>query len=185
MIDETPPVLFRAARIVAQRDGAPEPEALAVADGRIRATGDVASLRGRFPGGAEEVDLGDATVIPGLHDAHIHLANTAEDLLHLDLSAAAVPGVDDLLGRVGTEAAAAGPGAWIRGSRYDDVKTGLLTRWDLDRIAPDNPAIVMQVAGHWGVANSSRCASWASTRTPSRRTAASSAAPPTDASTAG
>lgn len=164
MIEEAVPVLFRAARVIAQRGGGhvahgpetgrPEPEAFAVEGGRIRAVGDVASLRARFAG-AEEIDLGDATVIPGLHDAHIHLANTAEDLLHLDLSAAAVKGVDDLLARVGAEAAATGPGAWVRGSRYDDVKTGPITRWDLDRVAPDNPAIVVQVAGHWGVVNSS------------------------------
>jgi predicted amidohydrolase YtcJ len=148
------PVLYRAAHVISQHDGhGPEPEAFAVAGGRIHATGAVAALRDRFPG-AEEVDLGDATVIPGLHDAHIHLANTAEDLLHLDLSAAAVTGVDDLLARVGAEAGSAGPGAWIRGSRYDDVKTGRLTRWDLDRVTPANPAIVVQVAGHWGVANS-------------------------------
>jgi predicted amidohydrolase YtcJ len=154
MIDEAVPVLYRAAHVISQRDGhGPEPEAFAVAGGRIHATGAVAALRDRFPG-AEEVDLGDATVIPGLHDAHIHLANTAEDLLHLDLSAAAVTGVDDLLARVGAEAGSAGPGAWIRGSRYDDVKTGRLTRWDLDRVTSANPAIVVQVAGHWGVANS-------------------------------
>jgi predicted amidohydrolase YtcJ len=152
VIFETMPVLFRAAHIVSQQGG-PEPEAFAVDGGRIRAVGDLASLRDRFPR-AEEVDLGASTVIPGLHDAHIHLANAAEDLLHLDLSAAAVNGVDDLLARVGAEAVAAGPGAWIRGSRYDDVKTGRLTREDLDRVAPDNPAIVVQVAGHWGVVNS-------------------------------
>ena len=149
MISETVPVVYRAARVIAQSSG-PDPEAFAVADGRIRATGDLASLRDRFPG-AREVDLGTSTVIPGLHDALIHLANAAEDLLHLDLSAAAVPDVDDLLARV---AASAGAGAWIRGSRYDDVKTGPLTRWDLDRVAPDDPVLVVQVAGHWGVANS-------------------------------
>ncbi len=154
MIAETVPVLYRAAHIVSQRDdGRPEPEAFAVVYGRVRATGDIASLRERFPG-AEEVDLGDATVIPGLHDAHIHLANTADDLLHLDLSAAAVGSVDALLARVGAEATAAGPGVWVRGSRYDDVKTGSVTRRQLDQVAPDNPAIVVQVAGHWGVANS-------------------------------
>jgi predicted amidohydrolase YtcJ len=152
MIFETMPVLFRAAHIVAQQGG-PEPEAFAVDGGRIRAAGDIRSLRDRFPR-AEEVDLGASTVVPGLHDAHIHLANAAEDLLHLDLSAAAVRDVDDLLARVGAEAAAAGPGTWVRGSRYDDAKTGRLTRWDLDRVAPDNPAIVVQVAGHWGVVNS-------------------------------
>ncbi|MDN3351594.1 amidohydrolase [Actinomadura sp. DC4] len=151
MLTETSPVLYRAAHVIAQTSG-PDPEAFAVEGGRIRATGDVASLRARFPG-AREVDFGTSTVIPGLHDAHIHLANAADALLHLDLSAAAVRDVDALLARVGE--AAVEPGSWVRGGRYDDVKTGPLTRWDLDRVAPDNPVIVLQVAGHWGVANSS------------------------------
>ena len=142
-------VLFRAARVLASGG----PEAFVTAGGRIRAVGEVAALRSRFPR-AREVDLGSATVIPGLHDAHVHLVNTAEDLLHLDLSAGAVDGVEDLLARVGARARTAGAGEWIRGSRYDDAKTGPLTRWDLDRAAPDHPVLVVQVAGHWGVASS-------------------------------
>ena len=154
MIEEITPVIHRAARIVSQqRGGGPEPEALAVAGGVVRATGTVAELRSRFPGAAE-ADFGDATLVPGLNDAHIHLAVVAEDLLHLDLSADAVSGVDDLLAQVRAEAGRAAPGEWIRGSRYDDVKTGPLTRWDLDRAAPGRPVLVVQVAGHWGVANS-------------------------------
>ncbi|NLU73323.1 amidohydrolase [Streptomyces sp. HNM0575] len=152
--DELRPVLYRAARIVSQqpRPG-PEPEAVAVAHGLVTATGTVAQLRDRFPA-AEVVDFGDAALVPGLNDAHIHLAIAAEDLLHLDLSAAAVAGVDDLLRQVRAEASRAAPGEWIRGSRYDDTKTGQLTRWDLDRAAPDHPVLVVQVAGHWGVVNS-------------------------------
>ncbi|SCK58971.1 amidohydrolase [Streptomyces sp. WMMB 322] len=154
VLDELRPVLYRAARVVSQQaHGGPEPEALAVAGGRITATGTVSQLRERFPG-AEEVDFGDAALVPGFNDAHIHLAIAAEDLLHLDLSAAAVCGVEGLLGQVRAEAARAAPGDWIRGSRYDDTKTGPLTRWDLDRAAPGHPVLVVQVAGHWGVANS-------------------------------
>lgn len=153
-VRESTPTIFRAAVVVAQADdGAPEPEAFAVAGGRVRATGDLAGLRDRFPR-AEVVDFGAATVIPGLHDAHIHLALAAEDLLHLDLSAAAVPDTNALLNAIKGEAEGAGPGAWVRGSRYDDAKTGVITRHDLDRVAPDNPVLVVQVAAHWGVANS-------------------------------
>ncbi|MCM2580030.1 amidohydrolase [Streptomyces meridianus] len=153
MIHETTPVLYRAAHIVSQQDTGCEPEAFAVDGGRIRATGTLAGLRSRFPG-APEVDFGEATVVPGFNDAHIHLAMTADNLLHLDLSADAVSGVDGLLRRVSDEAGRTGPGEWIRGSRYDDAKTGAVTRWDLDRAAPGHPVIVVHVAGHWGVANS-------------------------------
>jgi predicted amidohydrolase YtcJ len=151
MISEEPPVLYRAAHVLTL--GGPEADAFAVAGDRIRAVGDIVTLRSRFPG-AREVDLGSSAVVPGLHDAHVHLMVTAEDLLHLDLSAAAVGDVSALLARVTAEARTKGAGAWVRGSRYDDAKTGPLTRWDLDRAAPDNPVIVVQVAGHWGVANS-------------------------------
>lgn len=153
MINETMPVLYRAAHIVSQQHTGEEPEALAVADGRIRATGSVAGLRDRFPG-AQEVDFGDACIVPGLNDAHIHLAIAAEDMLHLDLSADAVRDVPGLLAQVRHEAAQAAPGEWIRGSRYDDTKTGPVTRRELDAAAPDHPVLVVQVAGHWGVANS-------------------------------
>lgn len=170
-MDETTPVLYRAARIVSQQDhgpggdgrpggdpadagnARPEPEAFAVDGERIRATGSIGDLRGRFPG-APEVDFGDATVVPGFNDAHIHLAIAAEDMLHLDLSAGAVGGVDALLAGVAAEADRSAPGEWVRGSRYDDAKTGPLTRWDLDRAAPGHPVLVVHVAGHWGVANS-------------------------------
>lgn len=151
---EARPVLYRAARVVSQQPGGgPEPEALVVTGGLVTATGTVARLRDRFPGAAE-VDFGDAALVPGFNDAHIHLAVAAEDLLHLDLSADAVDGTGDLLAQVSAEAARAGPGEWIRGSRYDDTKTGPLTRRDLDRAAPGHPVLVVQVAGHWGVANS-------------------------------
>ena len=83
-----PPVIFRARRVVTQ--AGTDPEAFAVRGGRVLETGPPAALRDRYPG-ADVVDFGDATVVPGFHDAHIHLAMAAEDMLHLDLSAAACP----------------------------------------------------------------------------------------------
>lgn len=161
-MEESTPIIFRAASIVSQAapdDGAPhgdagsEPEALAVTGELITATGSLHELRDRYPR-AQVVDFGDSTIIPGLNDAHIHLALTAGDILHLDLSHEAVRTVDKLLDSVAAEAAATPAGQWIRGSRYDDQKTGIVLRDELDRIAPDNPVLVNQVAGHWGVVNS-------------------------------
>lgn len=144
--------IYRARRVVTLTPA--EPEAFAVAGGRVLATGRLADLRAGFPD-AEQVDLGDGVVVPGFNDAHMHIAMTAEDLLHLDLSVNAVRSVADILARVGEAAAGQAPGTWIRGSRYDDGKMAQpLTRWDLDEAAPDHPVLVVQVAGHWGVVNS-------------------------------
>ncbi|MBO0688780.1 MAG: amidohydrolase family protein, partial [Candidatus Dormibacteraeota bacterium] len=111
--------IYRARRVVTLTPA--EPEAFAVVGDRVVATGRLDDLRGGFPD-AEQVDLGDAVVVPGFNDAHMHLAMTAEDLLHLDFSVNAVHSIADILARVGEAAAGQAPGSWIRGSRYDDGK---------------------------------------------------------------
>src|SRR6516225_3212945 len=45
------------------------PGLVVVIDGKIAATG----AKAAFPAGAETIDLGDATLLPGLIDAHTHL----------------------------------------------------------------------------------------------------------------
>src|SRR5207245_8916566 len=119
---------------------------------RVVATGTVGELRGCFPGAVVE-DCGGATIVPGFNDAHIHIGLTAEDLLHLDLSHAAVGTMDGLLERVRERAAGAGPGERVRGTRYDDAKTGVLTRRELDAVAGAGRAIVRHVAADWEVVN--------------------------------
>ncbi|MGH3328114.1 MAG: amidohydrolase family protein, partial [Streptomycetales bacterium] len=151
-MNETTPTLYRAGTIHTQ-DGS-SPEALAVGGGRVLASGGLADLRGRWPA-AEVVDLGRATVVPGLHDAHVHLAMAAEDMLHLDLSAERVSSLVQITDLVRAAAQRGAPDGWVRGSRYDDAKMAegrVLTRWDLDEAAPDVPVLVVHVAGHWGVA---------------------------------
>ena len=153
VLKEAPVQVFRARRIVTL-DG-PDVEALAVSGGRVVAVGSAAGVRSRFPD-AELVDL-DGVVIPGLNDAHCHLAMASEDLLHLDLSPQSVGSHAELLSVVGREAEQTLPGGWVRGSRYDDAKTSggeQLTRWQLDEVTGDVPTLVVHVACHWGVANS-------------------------------
>jgi predicted amidohydrolase YtcJ len=154
--------VFTAGRIIsmAVAEGGREPEAIVTVGDRIAATGTLEALRDRFPD-AERVDLGDAVVVPGFHDAHMHPSMTAEDLLHADLSAERVASPDQLERALAEQVARVPAGAWVRGSRYDHVKTSGGTpigRDDLDRIAGDHPALVVQVAGHWAVANSAALA---------------------------
>jgi predicted amidohydrolase YtcJ len=151
----TAPLILHPRRLVTLTPGC-EGEAMSVRDGLIEAVGSLADLRVLHPG-AEVRELGDGVVVPGFNDAHLHLLMTAEDLLHLDLSAGAVHSVAELSAVVGREGAAQPAGTWIRGSRYDDAKLTDgrgVTRWDLDQAAPDHPVLVVHVAGHWGVVNS-------------------------------
>jgi imidazolonepropionase-like amidohydrolase len=65
---------YRAARVFdGVSEHATEDGAVLVEDGRIASVGSVADL----PAGAEITDLGDATILPGLIDAHVHLVWSA------------------------------------------------------------------------------------------------------------
>ena len=132
-------------------------DCLAVLDGKVLAVGrkdDLSALAGPE---THVLDLGGRTVLPGFIDAHEHLSWFAENLLKLDLSADRVKSLDQLKSMVSDEAKRMGPGEWVRGNCYDDTKMTdgrRLTRDDLDAAAPDNPAIVVHISGHWAVVNS-------------------------------
>jgi len=146
--------IFRAERVITMTPDAPE--AFAVLGERVVATGSAVELAARFPE-AERTDFGTGVVVPGFIDAHIHPSIVAEDLLNLDVSSEVVTSLAELTGRVLERATSTPTGTWIRASRYDDAKMAegrVLTRWDLDEVAPDHPVLVVQVAGHWGVVNS-------------------------------
>jgi predicted amidohydrolase YtcJ len=64
--------------------------------------------------------------------------------------------VAEIAALVGARAQATAPGGWIVGSGYDhDRLEGKRhpTRWDLDKVAPDNPVWLGRCCGHMGVAN--------------------------------
>jgi hypothetical protein len=147
-------LIFSAAQVITMTDAAPA--AFAVADGRVASTGALAELREQFPD-AEAVDFGKAVVVPGFHDAHLHVGFTADQLMQVDLSYPNVQSLAEVSRRIRDQAITTAPDSWIIGSRYDDgkmVEDRPLTRFDLDEVAPDRPVLVRQVAGHWGVVNS-------------------------------
>lgn len=62
------PVALHAARMFDARKGAVVQPGLVVVDGER-----IVQVGGPVPGGAQAIDLGDATLLPGLMDAHTHL----------------------------------------------------------------------------------------------------------------
>lgn len=127
-------------------------DALAVDRGRIVAVGDQA--RALSP--RRRVDLGGATVVPGFHDAHNHLAWFGMTLDELPLGEQNVRSVDDVCSAVARRAAELPAGSWIVGNGYDQNKLvgGHPTAEALDRAAPQHKVWLKHRSGHMCVVNS-------------------------------
>ncbi|MEO7125658.1 MAG: amidohydrolase [Nakamurella sp.] len=129
--------------------------ALAVRGERIIAAGSAEECVTAAGPGARHVDLGGATVIPGLTDSHIHTSMYARDLVSVDLRK--TKSLDIALDLIRTHAATLEPGAWLLGGRWDS------NRWDvpvlpdrrsLDHAVPDRPAWLPTIDGHTAWVNS-------------------------------
>lgn len=124
------------------------------ADGRVLAVGGAEALRARWPG-ARHVDLGDATVIPGLIDAHGHVAGLGLARMRAEL--AGTRDVADVVARLRAFEAGLAPGEWLLGRGWDQNDwpgQAFPTAADLDAAFPDRPVWLERVDGHAGWANS-------------------------------
>ncbi|MEX2375677.1 MAG: amidohydrolase [Dehalococcoidia bacterium] len=140
----------------AQVHGVPGADALVSFGERIVAVGNATALAEKFPVD-REYDFGDAALLPGFNDAHLHPAMVAEDLLHLDAASPDITSFDQLIARIEAAVHTKPVGDWIRVSRYDSERFAdgrELTRQVLDAIAPDHPVLAVHVSSHWGIVNS-------------------------------
>jgi hypothetical protein len=135
--------------------GAATVEAVAVADGRIAATGGLAALRKLAGFETALVDLDGAAMYPGFVDGHAHLFGIGMRELTLNLEG--VGSIEELVEIVAANAGEAKPGEVVYGRGW--IETGwpegrFPTRDDLDPASPENPVILVRADGHALVANS-------------------------------
>jgi predicted amidohydrolase YtcJ len=123
--------------------------AVAVENGRITAVVPAAEASGL--GADRVVDLGDATLMPGFVDAHVHLSATGLADHGADLRQAR--SVAELLDGVRAAAAAADGLLW--GDGYDETRFGtpeLPSPAELAEAAGGRPVYLSRVDGHQGLA---------------------------------
>lgn len=142
-------------------DGRPAPEAPVAADGSLTPDAAAVAVRGGVivaVGSDEEVrryvgadtrlvDLGGATLIPGLIESHAHAAELGRNLRRVDL--VGVQSEAELVERVAAAAAGRPVGEWVLGWGFDDGEWA--DRYGDNRLlserVPDHPVVLSGLHG--------------------------------------
>ena len=147
-------LLIAGGEVVTMDPERPEAEAVLVRDGLVAAVGTAREVGRVAAPDAERLDLGGATVVPGLIESHVHPAYTGLTDLWADCRSPGVGTIADLQAALGAQRV--NEGGWIRGWGYDDT---LLaegrhpTRDDLDQVSRTDPVIVSHISAHFLIAN--------------------------------
>jgi predicted amidohydrolase YtcJ len=121
--------------------------------GRVIATGDDALLEAHP--GAEQIDGGGRAVLPGLIDAHAHVAGLGFLKTSLDLTG--VPSVDEAVARIAAYAKEKPHARWITGRGWNQVLWPVRefpNASQIDAVVADRPVWLRRIDGHAGWANS-------------------------------
>lgn len=135
--------------------GQPEGTAIVTVGNRIDFVGPEREARERAGSAAAILEARGGYVVPGLHDAHVHMLGAGLQMSRVQLAEAKT--LEEALALVASWAAANPSEPWVqgRGWSYDIVPAGKFpTRHDLDRVVPDRPVFLRAYDGHSGWANS-------------------------------
>jgi len=101
------------------------------------------------------IGLRGKTVVPGLIDTHIHVADFGRVLMWLNLEN--TKSISDLQNCLNKRSRKTPNGKWILGKDWDECcfrEKRLPTRFDLDVVSPDNPVVFYHKSGKLCVVNS-------------------------------
>ena len=150
-----PDFVFVNARVYTVDDRFSVAQAFAVEDGMFAAVGSEEDVRNLIGNSTRVIDLGGRTVLPGLIDAHGHMAGLGQLQLGV-IDLAGTTSYDEVIQRVVERASESEPGAWIIGRGWDHEswpEKELPSHERLSEAVPDNPVWLSRVDGHAGLAN--------------------------------
>lgn len=142
------------ARIYTSDDTRPVVEAVAVAGGKVLFAGNAAGAMALKGATTRVLDLGGRTVIPGMIDAHGHVAGLGDALHIVDLTGTTT--YDEVVARVAERAKKTPQGQWVLGRGWDQNDWGdtrFPTHDKMTAAVPDHPVYIVRVDGHAGLAN--------------------------------
>jgi predicted amidohydrolase YtcJ len=148
-------LVFKNGNIYTVNEKQPRAEAVAVKGDAIVFVGSNGDAQKYVGANTRVVDLSGRTMVPGLTDAHQHLSGVGFRELTLNLEG--ITSLEAFLARVKERVDQTKPGDWITGRGWIETfwtPPAFPTRWDLDKIAPNNPVFLDRADGHGAVANS-------------------------------
>jgi predicted amidohydrolase YtcJ len=148
-------IVLKNGNVYTANDKSPTAQAIAIKGDRILFVGSNAAAQKYVGQGTRVVDLHGNTALPGMTDAHQHLSGVGFREMTLNLEE--TTSLDDFLAKVKARVDQAKPGEWVTGRGWIETHWQppvFPTRWDLDKVAPNNPVILGRADGHGAVANS-------------------------------
>ena len=141
-------ILFYGGPIFTQDDAQPRAEAVLVRGERIAFVGGLAEAEALAAGDVNRINLEGRCLLPGFHDAHVHLTQHGFDLSRLNLLETQT--LDEALKLVELRTKEQEPGTWIQGSGLSMSRWNVssLAKRDLDRVAPQHPVTLRSQDGH-------------------------------------
>lgn len=135
----------------------PTAEAVAIRRNVIQRVGRYQDVHELVGPGTEVIECQGKCLLPGFHDAHIHLLACASHLLAVDCRPSTVSSVAEIQQAIHSRADLLPVGSWIRANGYDQfylAEKRHPTRWDLDAAAPQHPVKLQHRSQHACVLNS-------------------------------
>jgi predicted amidohydrolase YtcJ len=132
----------------------PTAQAIAIRGNRIAAVGDDGTILRLRASSTRVVDAGGATVVPGLSDAHGHVAARGSNLQSLDFRG--TTSFEQVVAGVRQRVASTPPGQWILGRGWDQndwADTAWPTEELLSAVAPRHPVYLARIDGHAALVN--------------------------------
>jgi predicted amidohydrolase YtcJ len=152
---ESADLVFKNGNVYTVDDARPKAEAVAIKGDRILFVGSNSDAEKYVGSNTRVVDLGGKTMLPGMTDAHHHLSGVGFREITLNLEG--ITSLEEFLAKVKERLSQKRPGEWVTGRGWIETfwtPPVFPTRWDLDKVAPNNPVILTRADGHGTVVNS-------------------------------
>lgn len=135
----------------------PRAQAILVIQDKIAKVSSNAEITRLIDDDTEEIDLEGRTIVPGFIDCHAHPMIFGQLLMAVDCRTPPMRSIKEMMIRIQKAVVTKSTGEWVRGWGYDEFKlseTRHPTRWDLDKVSPNNPVIIGRMCGHISTVNS-------------------------------